>query len=149
MTRLLWLLLALLLLCGCGLAEDAVLSLGETELTIGVQEKHPLQVTCLRGSSKDIRWSSSAGNVASVKNGAVVGHRPGTADITATITVDGQTCTAVCHVTVLTGVSEIRLSWYTAAMQVGQTKALPEVTLRPSVASVKTVTWQVSDPDVA
>ena len=66
---------------------------GTTTLTA---DKYPASAT--------VTWASSDSTVATVSNGTVTGVKAGTANITASITVDGETYTDTCVVTVSAGV---------------------------------------------
>lgn len=65
---------------------------GTTTLTA---DKYPTSAT--------VTWASSDSTVATVSSGTVTGVAAGTANITASITVDGKTYTDTCVVTVSTG----------------------------------------------
>lgn len=70
-----------------------------------------LTVTVLpeNASNKSVTWSTSDSNISTVDNGVVHVLKAGTADITAT-TADGSNLSAVCHVSVMSGIDEVLAS---------------------------------------
>ncbi|MBR0441631.1 MAG: Ig-like domain-containing protein, partial [Firmicutes bacterium] len=102
-------------------------------------------------TEKDVVWSSSDEEVATVdENGVVTAVAPGTAQITAQSAAD-EDIKAVCAVTVkaktiaVTGVS---VDPAEVSLKVGKTKELTAV-LEPENATNKNVTWSSSDEEVA
>ena len=128
-------------------------TLNQTSLTLtSVGQTATLQATVSpsNASDKSVTWTSSNPNVASVSNGVVTAVANGTATITVR-TLDGSNKTATCAVTVnipvqATGVTLNQTSL--TLTSVGQTATL-QVTVSPSNASNKNVTWTSSNPSVA
>lgn len=120
--------------------------------TVGIGENKTLTITYTpsdANTGKAVNWSSSDTNIATVDNsGKVTGVAAGTVAITATSTTDAS-ITASCNVTVqaiaVTGVS---LNKVTTTLQVGAKETLT-VTITPSNASNKNITWESSMPSVA
>lgn len=93
---------------------------------------------------KDVEWSSSDSNVATVENGKIVAKSAGTATITVK-TTDGNK-TATCTVTVkekVIEVSSISLNETSITLVVGESFQLV-ATIDPSNATNKTLTWTSS-----
>ena len=98
-----------------------------------------LAATAVPGTAT-VSWSSSDSTKATVSdNGLVTAVAAGSTNITATITVDGQTYTATCAVTVVE--QSISLSDSTASIAANGTKQLTATV----VPSGSTVTWSSSD----
>ncbi len=119
--------------------NEATLYLGET-LTLKV-ELTPEDVT-----NKNIIWTSSDENVATVENGVVTPKGKGTAKITAKTEDTGLE--AVCTVTVIKHVSSVVLSSNKETLYVGKTTALTAAVL-PEDAENKNLIWKSSDEKVA
>ncbi len=92
-------------------------------------------------------WSTSNKKIATVdSNGVVKGIKPGTVTITAT-TVSGNK-TAKCKVKVIRSVTGISLNKTSMTINVGKSSVItPKI--KPSDASIKTVTWTSNNNDVA
>ncbi len=103
-------------------------------------------------TNKNVIWSSSDEEVATVKGGVVTANKVGEAVITVT-TVDG-TKTANCKVTVTqkepetVSVQSVSLNITEISLSVGKTERLIE-TIQPDTATNKNVTWSSSNDDVA
>jgi len=98
-------------------------------------------------SNKNVTWSSSNTNVATVdQNGKVTPKANGTTTITVR-TNDGN-YTASAQVTVKTKVTGITVSPTSATINMGETKTFT-ATISPSTASNKTVNWTSSNTNVA
>ena len=99
-------------------------------------------------SNKNVIWSSSDENVATVTNGKVVGVNEGTATITATTEEGGYSAT--CEVTVtyipVTGVS---LSKEKLTLEIGEESPSIYANISPSAASIDEVTWSIGDSSIA
>lgn len=82
-----------------GIAES--ITLDKTEVKLKVNETVTLTATILPETTinKEVVWSSSDSDVASVENGEVTAHKVGTATITAT-TTDGSNLSASCIINV-------------------------------------------------
>ena len=100
-------------------------------------------------STKDLEWSSSAPEIASVSQaGVVTAKAPGTADITASA-IDGSGVSATCNVTVNgIPVSSVTLNRSTASLMVGENVSL-SATVLPANASDKSIIWSSSDESIA
>ena len=81
--------------------SDIYISLDRTSLTMTEGTTDTLTAT-VRPAGATVNWSSSDQSVVTVDSqGALRALVPGTADISATVTNDGQTRTATCHVSVV------------------------------------------------
>ena len=120
--------------------ETAALNVGETKQLSAV-------VAPSTASNKNVTWSTSSGNVATVNSsGLVTAVGNGTATITARTASGGYTDT--CTVTVSTPVTGVSLSSSSLTIDKNGTHQLT-ATVSPETASNKTVSWSTSDPDVA
>ena len=97
-------------------------------------------------SNKAVSWVSSDTRVATVNDGTVTAVGKGTATITVTTADGGHK--ASCEVTVTIAVSDVILSPRTLSLITGAEQKLG-VTVYPSDASNKEVTWKSSDTNVA
>ena len=105
-------------------------------------------VTPGNATKKEVKWSTSNKNVATVsENGLVTAVGGGDATITCTAK-DGSNVKATCKVTVTVPVSGIQLSQTSAALTVGDTLTLTK-TIYPSDATNQAVTWMSSSDAVA
>lgn len=129
------------------------LSLSRTKAEMFVDETLTLSVTAYpsNATNKDVTWSSSNTNVATVSSsGVVTAKSAGTATITAKAN-DGSGITASCTITVTQKtvlVTKVSLSKTTAELVVGETLTLT-ATVSPSDATNKNVTWSSSNTSVA
>ena len=78
-------------------------TLNQSTATVRVGETITLSATTVPADAT-VTWTSDAETYATVANGVVTGVAEGSANITATITVDGTDYTATCAVTVDSGV---------------------------------------------
>ena len=101
-------------------------------------------------SNKDVTWSSSDPNIASVDdNGRVTGVSVGEAIITVKTNDQAKTASANVTVTAKTIHPEgVTLDKSSLALAVGDTTTL-KATITPSNTSNKSITWTSSNPDVA
>ncbi len=100
-------------------------------------------------SNKNVSWSSSDEDVVTVSKGKVTAKSPGTATITVS-TQDGNK-KATVKVTVIEQdipVTDIKLSTDSVTMKVEESKTV-EVTLSPSNATQKKLTWTSEDDTIA
>ena len=128
-------------------AEVTSISLNRTNLTIakGSSEKLVATVEPSDATDKNVFWSSSDSEVASVdSNGLVKALRGGECVITA----KAGNKTANCVVTVTAEVTSISLNKTSLTMAKGSSDILV-ATVEPSDASDKSVTWSSSDSSVA
>ena len=128
------------------------IALSPTEITMIADGSTTLiQATVLPtfASTKDLEWSSSAPEIASVSQaGVVTAKTPGIAVITASA-VDGSGVTATCNVTVNgVPVTSVALNRTTASLKVGENVALTASVL-PANASDKSIVWSSSDEAIA
>jgi uncharacterized protein YjdB len=107
-------------------------------------------VTPEEATDKSVTWSSDNTSVADVTStGVVVAKSPGTASITVKTNDGGKTAT--CYVTVkenVIPVAGVSLNISSMTLNVGETQTLT-VTVTPSNASDKTVSWKSSDATIA
>ncbi len=118
------------------------------QLTVGGQTTLNATVLPPNAEIKQITWSSDQPSVAEVdKWGTITARSSGQATITVT-TVDGG-FTAQCQVTIsevpVTGIS---LTPTSVIMSRSQTRRL-QAALHPSNATIRSIFWSSSDPDVA
>ena len=124
-------------------------SLGKKELSLYVGGSESLSVTVLPSDATDksVTWTSSNAAVASVSaDGKVTANKAGTAVITVK-TADGG-CQATCAVTVKQHVTSVSLGKKELSLYVGGSESL-SVTVLPSDATDKSVTWTSSNAAVA
>lgn len=120
-----------------------------SELTMRTTETALLRATVLPATAaQDVRWSSSAPDVASVDaDGRVTALKAGVAVISAT-TTDSKAMSGECRVTVLPPLAvSVTLSQTNLWLRVRDTAALI-ATVNPSDAP-QTLEWRSSDPAVA
>ena len=128
---------------GCLVTE---LSLNTDSMTLFAGDKVELIASVYPVDAK-LQWSSSDPSIASVdQNGKVTGLNKGVADITVK-SMNGN-MSATCTVTVLLHVSGVSLDKTFAKVPKGENLALT-VTVSPSDAYDKNVTWSSSNPSVA
>jgi uncharacterized protein YjdB len=105
-------------------------------------------VTTPTASNKDVYWSTSNPDIATVnQKGKVTGRKLGNVTITAT-SLDGTEVEASCEIQVVNPVESVSLNKTTISLLVGQTKKL-KATVAPNNATIKTPKWTSSDPSVA
>ncbi|AQS18342.1 beta strand repeat-containing protein [Clostridium beijerinckii] len=124
-------------------ADDAITAGGTDALTATVSPSN--------ATNKNVTWTSSNTNVATVdSNGVVTGVNAGSAIIIAT-TVDGSkkaTCTVTVTGTTTVHPTSVSLNKADDAITAGGTDALT-ATVSPSNATNKNVTWTSSNTNVA
>ena len=126
------------------------ITLDQTAVTLKATESATLTATVLpeTTTNKEVVWSSSDSEVASVENGVVTAHKVGTAIITAT-TTDGSNLTATCEVTVEpTLATSITLDQTAVTLKATETATLA-ATVLPETTTDKGVVWTSSDSEVA
>ncbi len=126
-------------------------SLDRTELTLTEGESTTLTAVVFPSNATDrnVRWSSSDATVASVVNGKVTALKAGSAIVTVTTEDGGRT--ASCRVTVkskVVNVESVSLNKSSVALIAGESVTLV-VTVSPSNATNKNVSWHSSDESVA
>ena len=123
--------------------EEPSIRLSSSSLSMSVDDTETLAASVAPIGSY-ISWSSSNANVATVNSsGRVTAKSGGSATITAEITVNGQTYTDSCRVTVEQ--PGVRLSSSNLSMNIGDTMTIT-ATATPSGSKV---TWSSSRPAVA
>lgn len=125
-------------------------TLNRSNLSLEKGQSEPLFATVCpdNASNKDLNWTSSDNNIATVSNGIVTAVGNGSARITATA-ADGSGKSASCLVTV-TGdvlVSFITVVPSSKTMTVGDSTFL-SVIVNPSNATKKSVSWSSSNKNV-
>ncbi len=123
------------------------ISLNKTTLTLDVGKEEVLKATITpnNASDKNVTWSSSNTNVASVDNGKITAKKAGTATITAKSS-NGKTAT--CTVTITQPVTGVKLNKTSTTLEVGKTETLT-ATVSPSDATNKAVTWKSANDKIA
>ena len=125
------------------------LNKSEIEINTGDSETLVATVVPSDATDKEVTWSTSNVNVASVTNGVVTGVNAGSATITAT-TKDGS-FTATCAVTVIGAsidVTSVTLDKSELTLYAGHGESL-STTILPANASDKTVDWSSTNEAVA
>lgn len=129
-------------------AEGVFLNKTELKIQRGTSETLEATVQPATTNIKDLTWTSSAPEIASVdQTGKVTAHKLGEADITVT-TVDGGH-TAVCKVTVIQMVTGVTLDKESASLRIGEETLQLNAVVEPSDASDKSLLWTSSEPGVA
>ena len=129
--------------------EGVSLNVTSVELTEGDQTTLTATVNPSNATNKNVTWTSSDSNVATVANGKVTAVKAGTATITVK-TEDGNK-TATCTVTVKAKtypVESVTLDKTSVELTEGEETTLT-ATVSPANATNKNVTWTSSDSNVA
>lgn len=121
--------------------------LNNTTCKVNVGESITLEATILPedASNKNVIWTSSDENIASVNGGVVRGIKGGTATITATSEESGSSAT--CEVTVWVPVTSVAFEKELYYASYGDELSIVPAVL-PEDASDKTVKWSFSSQDV-
>lgn len=128
-------------------AEGVFLNKTELKIQRGTSETLEATVQPATTNIKDLTWTSSAPEIASVdQTGKVTAHKLGEADITVT-TVDGGH-TAVCKVTVIQKVTGVTLDKESASLRIGEETLQLNAVVEPSDASDKSLLWTSSEAGV-
>jgi len=119
-------------------------------LTAGGTETLTATLAPETATNKNVTWSSSDVNIATVDNaGKVTAVAAGTATITVTTTDGSKTATCAVTVTAATvAVTGVTLNKTTLALTAGGTETLT-ATLAPETVTNKNVTWSSSDVNIA
>ncbi len=96
-------------------------------------------------TNKNIKWTSSADEIAKVEDGVITGVAPGEAVITAEAEDTGVKAT--CTVTVKKHVSSVELEIEDITLEKGQTENLTAVVL-PENATDKSLTWETENDKI-
>ena len=127
------------------------ISLNTYSLSLYVNQMSQLTATVYPSdvANNTVSWKSSDTSVATVtSNGLVKAIAPGLATVTAT-TTDGSNLSASCNVTVsIIPVTSISLDKTSITLDIEESYKL-EVSITPSNATYKTVTWASSNTSVA
>lgn len=126
------------------------ITLSQTSLSLSIGASQTLTATILpaNATNKDVTWSSSDSNIATVnKTGKVTAKASGSCIITCAAQ-DGSGVKAECAVTVLQSVTHITLSQALFMLPIGETVTLT-ATILPDNAANKSVTWSSSDTGIA
>ena len=117
----------------------------EESITINVNETQKLNLVIdpISSANQDIDWTNSNEEVATIKNGIITGLKEGTTTITASI--DGKS--ALCNVTVIVPVEEIKLNKTNISLKKGNIDLIT-ATIIPSNATNKNITWTSSNPSI-
>ena len=125
---------------------DIKLSETSIELEVGEAKTISATITPTNATNKNVSWSSSDSNVATVENGKITAKKAGTATITAK-TENGKTATCKIKVNDVT-VKSLSLTEESISLVVGDKKQLNAV-VTPDNAKDKTITWSSSDNSIA
>jgi uncharacterized protein YjdB len=120
-----------------------------TSIAVGGTETLTATVEPANAANKAVNWSSDNESIASVADGVVSAHTPGTAEITVT-TVDGgftASCTATVVLTAV-AVTGVQINKTSVGLAVGGTETLTP-TIHPVNATNQAVTWLSSDDTIA
>ena len=129
-------------------AEGVVLDQTELKLQRGTSQVLVATVQPATTNIKDLKWTSSNPDVASVDaEGKVTANALGTAEITVT-TVDGGH-TAVCKVTVIQMVTGVTLDVNAATLRIGEQTLQLNAVVAPADATDKSLVWSSSNSKVA
>lgn len=144
----------LFFLTACGeTAKEPVLvssiTLNPATLSLTEGDKETIKATVLpeNADDKTISWESSNASVASVKDGVVSAVSAGSSTITARAGGKSATCSVIVSPLTIE-VSSIELNKETLQLTKGASETLV-VTVKPSDATEKTVSWSSSNPAVA
>ena len=131
-------------------AEGVGLDKTEMALTLGGTVTGQLTATVSpdNATDKSVTWTSSDETIATVDGGVVRAVGTGTADVTASVTVNGTTYTAACKVTVTQPVTGISVNPAALNLTEGDARALT-ATVGPENATNRAVVWTSSNPSVA
>ena len=143
--------------CTCEKVAEDKLAADRTSLTLTVGGSYTIKLTIPSSiTDKTVTWKSSDTSIVTVdKNGKITAKKVGTAEVTAT--VGGQSVTIKVTVKEKTQAKEeededIEVTKVSVSgnkkMNVGESQKL-KLTVKPSDATNKSVTWSSSDPSVA
>ena len=129
--------------------ESISLDKTTAELTEGETITLTATIKPENATNKNVIWSSSNEEIATVKDGVVSAIKEGEATITAKTEDGGKTATCTVKVNAKTiTVESVSLDKTEATLEVGETITLI-VTVSPDNATDKTVTWSSSDESIA
>ena len=125
------------------------ISLNKTELTLTVGESENLSVSYnpSYASNKEVTWSSSNKNIATIDNGKVTAIKPGTTEIKV-ISNEGK-YESVCKVTVLSPpIESIKFEQDEQTVYVGSVTSLKTIST-PEDTMINNPVWTSSDETIA
>ena len=134
---------------GVATVTNVTIDGGDRSIAVGATQTLEATVVVTGGASRAVTWSTSDASIVSVSgNGTIVGVAPGSAEITATSSVDpARADTITVTVTETTGVTGVTVTPASASVAVGAT-----VTLSASVQGSgvsQDVVWTSSNTAVA
>lgn len=124
------------------------ISISETDIDMYTGDTYTLtaEVSPDIATNKNIIWTSSDNDIASVSGGVITAKRAG--DVTVTAKTEDGGYTAECCVTITVPVTEIVLNKLEITLKRGKTETLTANVL-PADATDKTIRWTSSDTNVA
>ncbi|WP_052446896.1 Ig-like domain-containing protein [Candidatus Soleaferrea massiliensis] len=125
---------------------DVTLNKETADMFVGDSLELEATILPADATNKEIRWTSSNSEIASVENGRVTALKAGDVTINAT-SVDGN-IQAQCSIHIDVPVSGVRLDKTEETIYTGATLQLT-ATVLPEDAANKNVTWSVDDPSKA
>lgn len=129
---------------------SASITLNHTSYKLGLGKKVQLTATVNNpnATDKSVTWSTSNKKIATVTStGRVTGKKIGKCVIRA-VANDGSGVSATCSIRVVRKVTSVKLNRKTASVYVGNTFKLKKK-IKPSNATIKTVTWSSADNEIA
>ncbi len=129
---------------------EPTVTINYEDYILGINKSVTLIATVSDGvdNSTDVFWMSSDTDIATVnQQGKVTGKKLGRVTITA-LAKDGSESEANCEIRVVTPATGITVNNPAMNLLIGQSKQL-KATVKESNATIKTVNWSSSDPDVA
>lgn len=132
-----------------GTIEPTSLLLSESALTMKVGETYSVVATInpTNAENKIITWTSTDETVATVNYGAISAVGVGTATITASCGLLSKSLTLTVENNII-DIAKISISPSITSITVGTTKRL-DISILPTTATDKTITWTTSDSTVA
>ena len=123
-----------------------VIELNQERINLGINYTSILKLTYNTTGSSNVVWSSADPSIATVNNGIVTGKKIGTTYITASIGNSKATC-IVNIIDDYIPITKIKTNTLSDEILINQTKKIP-VTIEPSNATNKTLTYSSSNPDI-
>ncbi len=127
--------------------KSTEIALDKTEVILYCDETAELKATFTPddATNKNIKWTSSAEEIAAVENGVITGIAPGEAVITAEAEDTGVKAT--CTVTVKKHVSSVELEIEDITLEKGEEKTLA-ATVLPENATDKSLIWETENDKI-
>lgn len=126
------------------------ISLSSTSYILGLNKTHTLKATVTSNfaSNTKVKWTTSNSKIVTVsQKGVIKGLKLGYATITATAQ-DGSGVKATCRVRVIRQTTSLTLNKASAEIVVGSSLKL-KATVKPSNATLKSISWSSSDESIA